>query len=288
MEEEEMTAHSKCLGGKVALVVGSGVPGGIGAATARGLAEDGARLVLADLASSNLAEVSRTLQIEKFEVATCAVDLLHEESVQSLIGFVKKTFGRLDAVINVAAATNIIYRDRGVTDMTAELWDTSFAVNARGPMFVCKHAIPVMIEHGGGSIVNISAGKALRGDIDSTAYSASKAAVNSMTRSIATLYGKEGIRCNAIAAGAIATSLAKSVQPPAMAEVIRDCILVNHDGQPDDIAELVVFLASERSAYITAQTIQCDGGLMDYNPVRYGLLRLSEEARALRPADTKA
>ena len=282
-----MTVGPREFDGKVALVVGGGLSGSIGAASARALAEAGAKVILADLATSKLADVVAELKVDQLEISTFAIDLVEESSVEALIAFIRQSYGRLDAVINVAAATHLIHRDHGVTDMTAELWDMSFAVNARGPMFVCKHAIPLMIEQGGGAIVNISAGKSLRGDIDSTAYSASKAAVNSMTRSIATIYGEQGIRCNAIAAGAIATGLFKAVAPPAMVEMTRDCTLTGHIGEPRDIADLVVFLASSHSGYITAQTIQCDGGLLDHNPVRLGLRRLPEEARAIQSVDAK-
>jgi NAD(P)-dependent dehydrogenase (short-subunit alcohol dehydrogenase family) len=274
-----MSSRGKDLEGKVALVVGGGTPGGIGAVVARAVAEAGAKVVIADLAGARLDEVSRSLRAARFELAACPVDLTDENSVQSLMGFVTRTFGCLDAVINVAAATNLIPLDQGVTDMSGELWDRMFAVNARGAMLVCKHAIPVMIEHGGGAIVNVSAGRALRGDVEATAYSASKAAMNSLTRTVATIYGVKGVRCNAIAPGPIATDLFKAVVPSAVVELIRDCTLLGRLGEPEDIANLAVFLASDRSSFITAQIIQCDGGTLDHLPTRYGLRSLSNKAR---------
>jgi NAD(P)-dependent dehydrogenase (short-subunit alcohol dehydrogenase family) len=174
-----------------------------------------------------------------------------------------------------------------VTDMEAAVWDQMFAVNVRGAMFVCKYAIPAMLTGSGGAIVNISAGKALRGDVDTTAYSASKAALNALTRSVATIYGERGIRCNAIASGPISTELVNSIVPAATAEIIRDCTLLGELGVPEDIANLAVFLVSKRSKFITAQVIQCDGGTFDHNPVRYGLRKLSIEDRALRPVDSE-
>jgi NAD(P)-dependent dehydrogenase (short-subunit alcohol dehydrogenase family) len=281
----QMSARAKDLQGKVALVVGCGIPGGIGAVVAGALAEAGAKIVLADLAGAKLDEISRALQVAKFEVAACPVELTDENSVRSLIEFVTRTFGRLDSVVNVAAATNLIPRDQGVIDMSGELWDEMFAVNARGAMLVCKHAIPAMLEHGGGAIVNVSAGRALRGDVEATAYSASKAAMNSLTRSVATIYGDKGIRCNAIAPGPIATDLFKAVVPHAMVELIKDCTLLGRLGEPEDIANLAVFLASDRSSFITAQIIQCDGGTLDYLPTRYGLRSLSKKEQGLPPRE---
>jgi NAD(P)-dependent dehydrogenase (short-subunit alcohol dehydrogenase family) len=137
-----------------------------------------------------------------------------------------------------------------------------------------------------GVIANISAGKALRGEIDTTAYSASKAALNVLTRFVATIYGERGIRCNAIAPGPISTELVNSIIPPAVAEILRDCTLLGELGDPEDIADLAVFLVSKRSKFITAQVIQCDGGTFDHNPVRYGLRKLSIEDPALRPVNS--
>jgi NAD(P)-dependent dehydrogenase (short-subunit alcohol dehydrogenase family) len=270
-----MTTRARDLDGKVSLVVGCGMSGGIGAVVARTVAEAGAQVALADLAATKLEEVSQGLTALGYAVSTCPVDLTAEESVRDLVSFVMRTFGRLDSLINVAAATNLIPRDRGVTDMDPDLWDRMFAVNARGAMLLCKHAVPAMIEHGGGSIVHVSAGRGLRGDVEATAYSASKAALNSLTRSVATIYGERGVRCNAIAPGPIATDLFKAVVPSAMVELIKDCTLLGRLGRSEDIADLAVFLASDRSSFITAQIVQCDGGTLDHLPTRYGLRKLA-------------
>jgi NAD(P)-dependent dehydrogenase (short-subunit alcohol dehydrogenase family) len=277
VKEVKVKEPSNDLEDMVVLVVGCGTPGSIGSAIAQALADAGAALVLSDLATSKLAAVGQDLADRGHRVLTQAVDLVSENSVEELVSFAQKSFGRFDAVVNAAAATNLLGRDRGVTDMEAALWDQMFAVNVRGAMFICKHAIPAMLAGSGGSIVHISAGKALRGDVDTSAYSASKAALNALTRSVATIYGELGIRCNAIAPGAIATELVNSIVPPAMAKVIRDCTLLGELGDPEDIANLAVFLVSKRSKFITAQTIQVDGGTFDYNPVRYGLRKLSTE-----------
>jgi NAD(P)-dependent dehydrogenase (short-subunit alcohol dehydrogenase family) len=282
-----MQARSDDLKDMVVLVVGCGTPGGIGAAIAQALADAGAALVLADLATSKLVAVGQKVVEQGHRVLTQAVDLVSEDSVEELVSFVQKSFGRLDAVVNAAAATNLMSRDRGVTDMEAAVWDQMFAVNVRGAMFVCKHAIPAMLTGSGGAIVHISAGKALRGEVDTTAYSASKAALNALTRSVATIYGERGIRCNAIAPGPIVTELVNSIVPPVVAEIIRDCTLLGELGDPEDIANLAVFLVSKQSKFITAQVIQCDGGTFDYNPVRYGLRKLSIEDQALRSVESK-
>jgi NAD(P)-dependent dehydrogenase (short-subunit alcohol dehydrogenase family) len=147
-------------------------------------------------------------------------------------------------------------------------------------MLMCKHVIPVMVQQGGGSIINISSGKSLQGDIDQGAYSAAKSAVNSLTRSIATMYGKQGIRCNTISPGVIQTALMRAVVPPGMAELARSNVLVPELGQPSDIADLVVFLASDRAGYLTGQLFPVDGGWSQHVPSLTGTRAMGDSPDA--------
>src|SRR5271167_3955061 len=183
------------LEGRVSLVVGAGVPGGIGEACSRALAEAGSKVVLADLPGTQLAEVAGYLE---GTVAYHEVDITDEASVEELIAYTVATFGRLDVLDNNAAATALTPLDRDVHSMTTDVWDRTFAVNIRGPMLTCKHAIPIFIDQGAGTIINVSSGQSLRGDDFNPGYSASKAALNALTRSIAVHYGKQNIRCNAV------------------------------------------------------------------------------------------
>lgn len=277
-----MAARGRDLEDRVALVVGAGMPGAIGAAAARALGEAGAKLTIADLPTSKLAEVAKSLRDDGFEVASAEVDVVDEALVKAMVDAAFERYGRLDVIVNLMAATNILHLDREVIGMDIEVWNQQFAVNVRGPMLVCKHALPLMIAQGGGSIVNVSSGQSIRGDAQGPAYAASKAAMNALTRSIATMYGDRGIRCNTIVTGVIATTLMKAIVSPEMARLYEDCSLLGRLGEPEDMADLVVFLASNRSAYITAQTIQCDGGILDNVPVRAGMRAMEKEARALR------
>jgi NAD(P)-dependent dehydrogenase (short-subunit alcohol dehydrogenase family) len=138
VKEESVQARSDDLKDMVVLVVGCGSPGGIGSAIAQALADAGAALVRADLANSKLVAVGQKLVEQGHRVLTQAVDLVSENSVEELVSFAQKSFGRLDAVVNAAAATNLLNRDRGVTDMEAAVWDQMFAVNVRGAMFFCN------------------------------------------------------------------------------------------------------------------------------------------------------
>jgi short-subunit dehydrogenase len=160
-----------------------------------------------------------------------------------------------------------------------------FGATIHGPMFMCKHAINVFLGQGGGVIINGSSGQSLRGDNHGPAYAAAKAAMNSLTRSIAVQYGKQNIRANTIATGIIQTALMKQVIPPDMAELYRSHVLTPDLGDPIDIAEAVVFLASDRSRYITGQTVQVDGGILDQTPYVAMLRTLAEDQQHLQASD---
>lgn len=248
------------LSGKRAVVTGAA--GRIGIDTVRALCEAGARVVMSDFAAEPLEAACESLKDEGHEVAALVADVAREDHVRRLIAFTVETFGGVDIVDNNAGATHFNAQDLNAVDMTVEAWDQITAINARGPMLMCKHAIPHMIAAGGGSIVNISSGQALAGDLTHLAYAASKGAVNSMTRHIATAYGHQGVRCNAIAPGLIIPPGGMSRVPEDVLDIYRRHALVPRTGVPRDIANMVVFLASDLSAYVTGQVISVDGGVL--------------------------
>jgi NAD(P)-dependent dehydrogenase (short-subunit alcohol dehydrogenase family) len=260
-----MSQTNQDLHGRVAIVTGAGGQGGIGECTARLLAENGARVVLADLARSKLEETAASLVKDGFDVAHCAVDISDERSVESLMQFTQQKYGRLDILDNNAASQGQA-EDREVGSMSVALWDHVMGVNARGTMLTCKHALPVMIAGGGGSIINISSGTSIAGDFFATAYAASKGAINTLTRYVATQYGAQGVRCNALILGLISTPVLKTVMPEPLRDIFRDNKLVGRLGEPRDIAEMVAFLASDRSRFITGQLLPVDGGFYAHTP----------------------
>jgi NAD(P)-dependent dehydrogenase (short-subunit alcohol dehydrogenase family) len=274
-----MSQSTEDLNGRVAIVTGAGGQGGIGECTARLLAEAGARVVIADLASSKLEETAAFLTREGHDVSHCATDISDERSVESLVRFTQQKYGRLDILDNNAASQGQA-EDRDVTSMSVELWDHIMGVNARGTMLMCKHALPVMISGGGGSIINISSGTSTAGDFFATAYAASKGAINTFTRYVATQYGAKGIRCNALILGLIATPVLKSVMPEPLRDIFRDNKLVGRLGEPRDIAEMVLFLASDRSRFITGQLLPVDGGFYAHTPTTVPVLALLAKMQA--------
>src|SRR5277367_165704 len=260
-----MSQSTQDLNGRVAIVTGAGGRGGIGECTARLLAEAGARVVVADLATSRLEETAAFLTKEGHEVSHCATDISDERSVESLIRFTRQKYGRLDILDNNAASQGQA-EDTDVASMSVELWDHIMSVNARGTMLMCKHSLPVMISGGGGSIINISSGTSTAGDFFATAYAASKGAINTLTRYVATQYGSQGIRCNALVLGLIATPVLRATMPEPLREIFRENKLTGRLGEPRDVAEMVVFMASDRSRYITGQLLPVDGGFYAHTP----------------------
>ncbi len=247
--------------GKVAIVTGGA--GGIGGATARALAREGASVVVVDIDGPGAARVAEAIQTAGGAAVGVEADLSEETQVVDAVRSSVTHFGRLDVVHNNAALTDsdFLARDTQVTDLSVEVWEKTMAVNLRSQMLACKHAIPEMVRTGGGSIINMSSGASLKGDRTRTAYGVSKAGVNTLTMYVATGHGRQGIRVNTIVPGLIITDAVRAHLTQSMLAGLERATLTPYLGEPDDIANLVVFLASEESRYITGQMIAIDGGM---------------------------
>lgn len=250
------------LEGMVAIVVGAAT--GIGRVTAVMLAQRGAKVVVGDLAlSADLQTTADEVAKAGGQAVMVAVDHTDEAQVKALMDRAVAAFGKINILVNNAAGTSPAFQanDRDVVNMSVELWDRAMAVNLRGPMLTCKHAVPHMIAAGYGSIINTSSGVVFRGDTVRTAYSASKIGVHSLTMDVATAYGKQGVRCNAVSPGLILTDGLRKVLTPAHIQALADQNLTPFVGEPQDIAEVTCFLASPAARYVTGQIIPVDGGL---------------------------
>ena len=192
-----------------------------------------------------------------------AADLADESNAAAVVASTLSRFGRLDVLHNNAALTDhaVLSLDTTVTDLDLDVWERSMAVNLRSQMLMCRHAIPAMLDVGGGSIINMSSGAAFKGDRTRTAYGVSKAGVNALTMYVATSHGKQGIRVNTIVPGLIITDAVKAHLTEKMIEGLGRATLTPYVGSPGDVADLVVFLASDESRYITGQMIVIDGGM---------------------------
>jgi len=245
--------------GKVALVTGTT---GIGRAIALRLAAGGAQVVSCGIEASGNDELARdasknalTLQVE-----TC--DVTNIEQVRSVIAKTVGRLGGLDIMVNAAA----IHPFGTVLETDLATWNRCMMVNV-GSIYLLAHlGVPELKKRGGGSIINLASVQGYACQRGVVAYAASKGAINTLTRYVATQYGPRGIRCNALVLGLIATPVLKATMPEPLREIFRDNKLTARLGEPRDVAEMVVFLASDRSRYITGQLLPVDGGFYAHTP----------------------
>jgi len=256
----------KRLRDRVAIVTGAA--SGIGRASALRLAAEGAAIAIGDIDEAGAKAVVGEIEDAGGRGIALRTDVSDEAAFRSLIAAAVDTFGRLDILHNNAAALgqSSIGGDNGIESLEVDVWDRTMAINARSVMLGCKHAIPKMLEIGGGSIINTSSGAALLGGLTGTAYATSKAAVNCLTQYVATQYGKRGIRCNAILPGLIMTPAVATGMSQAAVDMILDHHMTAQAGRPEDIAAMVAFLASDESRYVTGQLLRVDGGITSHAP----------------------
>jgi NAD(P)-dependent dehydrogenase (short-subunit alcohol dehydrogenase family) len=249
------------LHGKVAIITGGA--GGIGAATARRLAHEGARVVIADINEAGAKLVEREIGANALAVT---FDAANSSSVEAMVNRAADHFGRLDILHNNAALFGEkLALDRTVLDTPLEIWDETFRINVRGYFLTCKFAVPHMIAAGGGAIINMASTAGLVGDGSLIAYGSSKAAIIGLTRYVATQHGVQKIRCNSICPGLIETPTVLE-DPLGILKAVKRHILTPRLGTPDDIAALVAYLGSDEARYLTGENITMTGGSLSHQP----------------------
>jgi meso-butanediol dehydrogenase/(S,S)-butanediol dehydrogenase/diacetyl reductase len=242
--------------GRVALVTGAA--SGIGAATARRLAREGARLVLGDLNEEGLSAVAKEIDATGEAVAFRATDVSDRTQVEALTDTAVERFGRLDIVFNNAGVGSY-----GKTpDLDPDAWHRTIDVDLHSVFYGCRAAIPRLREAGGGSIVNTASISGLFGDYGLAAYNAAKGAVVNYTRTVAIDHARENIRVNAVCPGPIDTALTAmmATSEDFMSEY-RKLIPMGRMGRAEEVAAVVAFLASDDAAYVTGAAIVVDGGV---------------------------
>lgn len=241
---------------KVCVVTGSA--SGIGRATAKLFAENGAKVAVVDVNEEAAKSTARELGPDAIGIR---VDVSVAKDVESMVSEVKAKWGRIDVLVNNAG----FGMTGNVVTIAEEDWDRIMAVNLKGIFLCSKYVVPVMISQGGGSIVNTTSYTAVSAIADRTAYVASKGAISALTRAMALDHAKQGIRVNAVAPGTIDSPyferiFKQSPDPQKLREEFNARAAMNRMGLPEEIAEAMMFLASDRSKFATGSILTMDGG----------------------------
>lgn len=267
--------------GKVALITGGG--SGIGEATAKRFAQEGAKVVVVDINEEGAYRVAREIQASGGQSSVFRADVADPKDAEAMIKHAVDTFGRLDVLHNNATALEV----GRVADLTVEGWNRTMAVNLTATFLGTKFALPVMIRQGGGVIINTASISGMGGDYGLAAYNAAKAGVINFTRTTAIEYARHNIRVNCVCPGAIATPpllaligqregtfphlMTAPASAPAremtaedrqrMRQSLENAHPIGRLGKPEEIANVVLFLASDEAAFVTGAAYVADGGL---------------------------
>lgn len=244
--------------GKVAIVTGGA--GGIGRATALAFANEGARVVVADLNEVGSEATVRMIREAGGEAVHAGTDVSSASDVEALVATAVRTFGRLDYAFNNAA----IVGDTGAdtAECTQANWDRVVAVNLTGVFLCLKYEIPAILESGGGAIVNTSSSVGLMGDRGYIPYVATKHGVIGLTRAAALEYAERGIRVNAVCPGVTRTEMVEGIigGDPEIEAMLTAREPIGRMGRPEEIAASVVWLCSDAASFVTGHAMSVDGG----------------------------
>jgi NAD(P)-dependent dehydrogenase (short-subunit alcohol dehydrogenase family) len=254
---------------KVALVTGAAR--GIGLAVARRFLGEGWRVALLDIEDELLRNAVAAID-DADNMLALHCDVSDAAGVAAAVAATEQRFGRLDALVNNAGVATFA----PLLETSDDDWNRILAVNLTGPFLCTKAAAPVMREHGGGAIVNITSISGLRASALRTAYGTSKAGLAHLTKQLAVELAALGIRVNAVAPGPVETAMARQVHTPEIRADYHDAIPLNRYGLEEELADAVFFLCSERASYITGQVLAVDGG---FDAAGIGLPTLRGERR---------
>jgi NAD(P)-dependent dehydrogenase (short-subunit alcohol dehydrogenase family) len=245
---------------KVAVITGAG--SGMGRAMANLFAAEGAKIVAAEWNPGTLQAVVDEVTAAGGTITGIRGNVAEESDCTAIIDGAIKAYGRLDVLCNNAG---VMDTNQGVGEVTNEMWERVIGINLRGPMFLSRLAVPIMVSQGGGSIVNTASLAGIGGGAAGVAYTTSKHALIGLTRNTAFVYTQDGVRCNAIAAGAVETNIMDSIDPTKMdpkgsARFQTWYAAIPAQLKATDIANLALFLASDESKMINGAIIPADGG----------------------------
>lgn len=253
--------HMK-LEGKVAIITGAA--SGMGKAIAELYAKEGAKVVVSDINLEAANKVVEDIQKNNGTATAIVANVTKEEDIQNLVDKTVETYGTLDILVNNAGIMDNFVPAAEITD---ELWERVFAINTTGPMRATRKALPIFLEKGKGVIVNIASAGGLMGSRAGASYTAAKHAVVGFTKNVGFQYANLGIRCNAIAPGGVKTNIATTLTNPnkfGMERATAGQNLNPRNGDPEDIAKVALFLASDDSDFVNATVIAADAGWIAY------------------------
>lgn len=241
---------------KVVIVTGAAM--GIGKAIAEAFASEGATLVLGDIAADKLSATVEELKAKGTKVVGQAGDISKLDDANALVDLAKKSFGRVDVLVNNAG---IMDRFLPVGEITDEVWNRVLGVNLNGPMYTMRRALPGMVEQGGGVIINIASAAGLGGGFAGVAYTASKHGVVGLVKNTAWMYASKGIRVVGIAPGGVNSGISLGGVPSEFgyAQLGKNLATMPRVGEVSELANVVVFAASEKASFLNGAVIPVDG-----------------------------
>ena len=245
------------VAGKVVVVTGAGA--GIGRATSALFAKSGAKVVATDIKEQEGRETVEKITAEGGDAVFLAHDVASEEQWRHVLAAAKEHFGGIDVLVNNAG----IYVISPLAETTLELWNRLFSINVAGVFLGAKHVVPYLAERGGGSIINLSSVAGLLGVAGHACYGASKGAVRTLTKDLAAELGAQNIRVNSIHPTYVRTAMADygaKMAGKTLEELGRDMSVLGRLAEPEDVANVIVFLASDESSYLTGGELVVDGG----------------------------
>lgn len=253
----------KKLVNKVALITGAS--NGIGKATAERFVKEGAKVIIADHNIERAEKLASSLRDNQFHAEAVMFEASDLRSATKAVDKALEFFGSIDCIVNNVGGSDLS-RDLNAGDLDIKYFDDVMHTNLRSMIATVQSALPYMKEKMGGTIINVASIGGLLGDLRGTLYGISKAGVINLTRYIATQYGRYGIRCNGVAPGLVLTPAAIENLTPEQRETFTKYNSLPYSGQPEDIAGIITFLASEDARYISGHTIIADGGMSCHNP----------------------
>jgi NAD(P)-dependent dehydrogenase (short-subunit alcohol dehydrogenase family) len=261
LQESKEAAMAGLLDGKTALITGAG--GGIGRAAALACAREGARLAVADVAGEAAAETAAQIEAMGGQAIILLGDVTRDADVKAMIGDTVAAYGRLDCAFNNAgiAGWQVDAAGKKTAEWSEEAFDRMIAVNLKGVWLCLRHELPQMAAQGGGAIVNTASIAGLVGLPTSSAYVAAKHGVVGLTKTAALEYAEAGIRVNAVCPGYIKTRMTEEVMQRRGVAILAQTPM-RRMGEPEEIAELVVWLCSERARFVSGAAYNVDGGYM--------------------------